>query len=563
MKFLFTLKSIGVSLNKIMEVNEIVVHTHKLSYTDFYTHITALTLHELFPSDCNTIFINLSITNNIMSSQSLCIVYIAGDVSSYRVVDYIFNGNTYTSFFSVHALWLALNPKKVIALVPDSLMRFECDDKEVSTTQAIEDTYKKLLSNKATNVSSLNSRFQISSFNQLLNYIKVEYIPNVGIGRTSVVNCQGQIIKQVDYRESRDPTFIYNVVYAILNKYHSEEGCEKFIVDLTHGTNVLVSTLLAAAAHFDDSDFYAAPIMGLPTNTQNIQVEIVELTNLVKALKDSLKIRLSIDKLDERYSVDYTKNLGSLNPNNFNQKHKNLIEKIKSTNINKVNNLLWYLRNGYVPKALESTDELSNYIENLQKDVKDLTQIYLNWNNPDNASFQNVRYILLPNFYSTLKVRELIDSIKGKNDIESMKNILDKYKEVEYYDKALSLARELPVVECLDKKGGGTIDDDDKNYKKCQKSVDNYIKERHNRIMTFRNYLMHSGLSTDLKIKVKDGKLGPNTAGNNFPDKNRISNYVRNELKKDVEDVINNCCAKNSIYIKITKFLSALKKSAS
>ncbi|AHC52596.1 hypothetical protein SUSAZ_08975 [Sulfolobus acidocaldarius SUSAZ] len=57
-----------------------------------------------------------------MSSQRTCLIYVAGDVTNYSVVDYKFKGTSYRTFFSAHALWQALNPREVIALSPDSLI---------------------------------------------------------------------------------------------------------------------------------------------------------------------------------------------------------------------------------------------------------------------------------------------------------------------------------------------------------------------------------------------------------------------------------------------------------
>ncbi|MCY0860781.1 MAG: hypothetical protein OWQ54_10205 [Sulfolobaceae archaeon] len=459
-----------------------------------------------------------------MTSQKTCLFYIAGDITRYSLVDYKFGGNTYKSFFSAHALWCALNPDKVVALLPDSLITTDCSD----SVNVIKNAYKEMLREKAKQL-----QFSPSSFNDFLNKLEIEYIPNVGIANNSMVaDCQGNL-KTDDQGKyitkpnstSRSPTFIYNTIYAIMNKYSKE--FEEFVIDLTHGTNVLISALLTASAMFR-ARLYAAPIMGPPNGV----VEIVELTDLVEAMKDSLKISLSIEKLDERHLVDYTLRLKSLNPTQFGNE-KDLINRIKSTDLNKVSDFLWNLRNGFVVNALKSMNDLQQYLSMLKSDVSSLSKIYEEWYKYVGTAFQNNNQIILSNFYSTLNIEGTIDSLKGSDDIKTMLKILGKYIDVDYYDKALSLGRELPVAECLSNHGGGKFDDNDINYKNCSELVTTYITLNHSELLTYRNHLMHSGLSEDLKVEVKDRKVQQRV---NINRKN-IINYVKGELKNDIEIV--------------------------
>ncbi|MCY0860607.1 MAG: hypothetical protein OWQ54_09280 [Sulfolobaceae archaeon] len=465
-----------------------------------------------------------------MDHQKSCLIYIAGDVTNYSLVNYSLDGKNYDSFFSAHALWDALKTDKAVALLPDSLITTETKCKD--DVEVLKKAYKNMLRDRASQLQS-NS----PTFDQFLNELEVEYIPNVGVGNSKVTDCNENLVteekggerryKTVPYTKSRSPTFIYNTIYAVLNKY--SRNYEKFIIDLTHGTNVLVSALLAVSTQFD-AEVYAAPIMGAPSGT----VEIVKLNDIIEAMKDALKINLSIEKLDERYLVDYTRKLRDLIPSNFDN-YKDLIGRIKSTDLNKVNDFLWNLRNGFVVKSLDSMKILQQYLQQLESDVSSLSKIYEEWYNKANNAFQKDNKIVLSNFISTLKVKDVINYLNpGSDDVEKMLRILDKYIDVEYYDKALSLGRELPVAECMSNHGGGKFDDNDRIYKNCDDFVTNYLKSKHSELLQYRNYLMHSGLSIDLKVEVtKDRRI---TQGVNI-DKSNIINYVKGSLKHHVEDV--------------------------
>ncbi|QKR00757.1 hypothetical protein GWK48_10475 [Metallosphaera tengchongensis] len=461
-------------------------------------------------------------------SNRACLTYVAGDVTSYQVVKYSFQGKDYTSFFSAHALWSALDPEETVALLPDSLISANCDNKEV-----VKKAYKDMLTTRAHELQQKQGFDPVSTkFNEFLDGMKVEYIPNVGVGSGMVADCEGNLSRDKDgrpirqpYSSSRDPTFIYNAVFAVLHRYHSE-GCGKFIVDLTHGTNVLVSALLASSALFE-SDIYAAPVMGSPSGV----VEIVGLSNIVEAMKDSLKIGLSIEMMDERYSVDYTGRLRDLNPTEFGRSRE-LVNRVKRVDLNKVNDFLWNMRNGFVVNGIASMRDLQQYIPQLRQDFLSLRDLYLTWYNAE-PRFQKESRIVLSNFSSTLGIEGVLNSLLGKDDIETLFKALEKYIEVEYYDKALSLARELPVAECLSNHGGGTFDDNDRMYRLCEDLVGSYIELNNSDFQKFRNLLMHSGLSKDLRVKVDKRGVTPTQNIN----RRTIVDYVKGKLKDHAEGV--------------------------
>ncbi|WOE50396.1 TM1812 family CRISPR-associated protein [Sulfuracidifex metallicus] len=76
-----------------------------------------------------------------------------------------------------------------------------------------------------------------------------------------MVNNDSRIIKR-PYKREGNPTFVFNVIYSVLKELESN-GCDEFLVDITHGTNVLVSITLSVGSLFN-SRFFSAPVIGNP-----------------------------------------------------------------------------------------------------------------------------------------------------------------------------------------------------------------------------------------------------------------------------------------------------------
>lgn len=440
---------------------------------------------------------------------------------SYTPTNYEFEGKEFNTFFSAHALVKLLSPQKIVALLPDSLIVH--DNITAKNLDILIKGYKNMILIRSNQLPiDENLRKDIEDF---VNRIEVRIVPNVGSGQAYYVDNEGNLIKAEDqkykrspYYSERSPVFIFNVVYSIFNEI--SKSCNEIIVDLTHGTNVLVSVTMAVGSLFN-SRFVAAPVMGPPGQ----KVSIVDLTEVVKAMKDSLAITYSIEKVDERYFRDYSATLRSLNPNEF-KEMKGLIERIKSKDPNKVISLLKNLRNGFAIEGVRSMRDLESYINELEKDVNELSKAYSEWYNY--SYFEKENRIVLSHFYSTIKVRDLI--YRG-NDLEVLEKILDLYIKVGYYDKAISLARELPVAFCLNSRGGGIYSDCDKNYKECDEIVRNYLKE--SSILQFRNILMHGSLSKDVGTEVKEGRIKlKNEIG-----LSEIEKYITQNLEKDYQNV--------------------------
>jgi len=449
-----------------------------------------------------------------------CLIYVAGDVSNYELVDYIINdGNVrkkVKTFFAAHALHKVFSPEKVVALLPDSLI---VDDNK--NWESVKEAYKKLVTSRANDLGmDSQTKEELKTF---LGDLDVRPIPNVGVGSArkssggEIVLSNGKPVT-VQYQRSRTPSFIFNVIYSVFE----DLSCEKYLVDLTHGTNVLISAVLTAGSLFD-SRFFSAPIMGRPG--VQAEVEVVELTGLVEAMKNSMMISESIKNLDERYFRDFSDQLRKLIPNEF--KDKGLIERVKKADTNKVKDFLWNIRNGFTVKAVKSMADVRNHMDQIRKDVNTLRAYFLEWYDHEDL---DKKELVLSNLSSTLKVGDLIEP---GDDLTSMKSLLKLYVKASLYDKALSLARELPVAFCLKKGGGGKFADADNNYVQCDEEVTDAYEQKYSDVLKYRNVLMHGGLSKNLNVEVKsDGTVEAEEV-----EKRKIENLV-NELPNYVDYVI-------------------------
>ncbi|WP_338602954.1 TM1812 family CRISPR-associated protein [Sulfolobus tengchongensis] len=470
--------------------------------------------------------------------------YIAGDISNYSVITYRYNNDSQSTFFAAHALYKIFNTDKVVGLLPDSLISF---DQNKFTPDQLKEAYKQLIRDRA-NELKYNSH-EIEDF---LQKLEIYVIPNTGIGsaleleikednKAVIKRDENNRLKRTSYSENRNPVFIFNVIYSIFKKYH-DKGYE-IILDLTHGTNVLVGISLALASMFN-SKVYAAPVMG-PPGTQK-EVNIVELTDVIEAMRNSIMIEESIMNVDERYFVDYSSRLKQINPNDM-PEFSSILKNIKSHDPGMIKNFLAQLRNGLPVNAVKMLKNLEKNMDEFEDRVNALRDLYEEWYSHSKLSSFNS--ILLSNFYSALRVKDLMNSIKGNNDLESLNKIIDLYAKVKYYDKFLSLAREYPIAYCMKIKGGGAYETTNEEniekeqrankerstFEECKDKVDEMIAKKISDLIKYRNFIMHSGLSVDTKTQIKNNGEIDQLAKD--VDLTKIENSIKS-IREEVDAII-------------------------
>ncbi|ARM74576.1 TM1812 family CRISPR-associated protein [Acidianus manzaensis] len=459
--------------------------------------------------------------------------YIAGDVSNYNVITYKYSNQSEKTFFAAHALYKIFKPEKVVALLPDSLI--SSGDK--LDPGQLKDAYTQLIKERA---SKLNyNQEEIDAF---LRNLEAYVIPNTGIG--SAIKANGSNLEKskddkyarVPYSSNFSPVFIFNVIYSIFRKYR-DDGYD-IILDLTHGTNVLTSISLTVASMFN-AKVFAAPVMGSPGQQQ--EVNIVELTGVIEAMKDSIMTEESIKKVDERYFRDYSDKLKEIRPDKM-PEISDILGKIKSHDPGRIKNFLAELRNGFPVNAVKELKELEDEMTNFENRVMTLKDAYEKWYSYSKLS--EFTSILLSNFYSALTVKSLISRIKASNDLDSLRNIIDLYAEVKYYDKFLSLAREYPIAYCLKINGGGKFEDtEDKTkestlYGKCEERVNETITKKISDLIKYRNFIMHSGLSIDAKTQIDgNGNIKQSSQDVSLSNIEKSIEKIRKELNSIIQSM--------------------------
>ncbi|BCS94296.1 MAG: hypothetical protein MjAS7_2904 [Metallosphaera javensis (ex Sakai et al. 2022)] len=279
-----------------------------------------------------------------------------------------------------------------------------------------------------------------------------------------------------------------------------------------------------------NSKVYAAPVMG-PPGAQK-EVNIVELTDVIEAMRNSIMIEESIKNVDERYFVDYSSRLKQINPNDM-PEISSILKNIKSHDPGMIKNFLAQLRNGLPVNAIKMLKDLEKNINEFEDRVNNLRELYEEWYSHSKLSSFNT--ILLSNFYSALSVKDLMNKIKGNNDLESLNKIIDLYAKVKYYDKFLSLAREYPIAYCMKIKGGGAYEDTNKTLEECKAKVDEIITKKISELIKYRNFIMHSGLSVDTKTKITHNGEIDQLAKD--VDLTKIENSIKS-IRKKIDDTI-------------------------
>ncbi|MCY0850354.1 TM1812 family CRISPR-associated protein [Sulfuracidifex metallicus] len=128
-------------------------------------------------------------------------------------------------------------------------------------------------------------------------------------------------------------------------------------------------------------------------------------------------------------------------------------------------------------------------------------------------------------------IKQVISSLgmPEGDDVKKVEWLISQYIRAGYYDKAISLGRELPIVYCMAKRGYGKlqfIEGDKKSvYMTCRRAVRKVLREEYPDFLDLRNYIMHTGLSGSFDIELKDGYI--------YLDEKR-KNMIKEENVKDV-----------------------------
>jgi len=303
---------------------------------------------------------------------------------------------------------------------------------------------------------------------------------------------------------------VFDSVYRILATYAEQvKGSGSSIcVDVTHGTNLLVSATLLAASLIPivydvDVKVYAAPIMVRPGEAA--EVSVLELSDAVDAVKEVIAGALAWSKVDERLmNVGYYESMGS----RLGRKYRDVYGDIRSVLANGVK-LLWGLRSGQVPIAIDYVEMLRCRLDGAKSKLRDILSRELPL---DDQPHQDVwrEHCGEPPWATvasacTVLIDKLLRELSGHSNLERMVKALDKLLTVGYPDKVVCVGRELITLVYAWKTRKKDLQELKVGGKEWRDSEEKLGRRNRlfERVRILRNKLMHGRLSREENVVVK------------------------------------------------------------
>ncbi|ABO08704.1 TM1812 family CRISPR-associated protein [Pyrobaculum calidifontis] len=469
-----------------------------------------------------------------MGSGGGALVWLGGDVSQYRQVTYVVDGSEYRSFISAAALARAKSPAKLAVIVPETL--FEEGHCE---------SYRKLLEAKSRYggrrlFARESDSFEDAAVHELLRRgFDCYVVPHPGIASPLRLVEEGNEVR-VERGGAREfPSYGFNLVfssvYLILSKYAKDSG--RLYVDVTHGTNVLISaTLLAAAllpiAYDAEVEIYAAPVM--VRVEEGARVEFLRLDEATRAVGEVAAGGQAWKWLDERLlPVRYYREVGERLG-----KYRDVYSGVNAL-LKKGAQLLWALRSGQLVAARRLVEELGEELEEAEQKFSRLVSQELPLDDKPHEEWG--RHAGEPPWPPVTSIaltltKRAVSELRSGTNVEFVQKGLRLLAEREYADRALSIAREWAVALSLWRKGTrGEAKVGDSEWAKAEADL---VKRDpvFERVRQYRNRLMHGRLSRDdnarLKLSDRDIEVELPTG---LIDKEEL-NKLANELLKKLEE---------------------------
>ena len=368
--------------------------------------------------------------------MSRCLVWCGGDVSGYLPVEYVVNGVKVTSILAPAALNSKFDYDLLVVIVPSTLFtKDHCSN------------YELLLKAKSRFKGySMENSYEDANVHRLLEKgLSLFTVPHPGLARPLELSEKEGFVeirrgKQRKYECSFNTTL--NSTYRCLLEVCDDHDLKEVHFDLTHGTNVLVTALMLSGNILSvsrdlEARFWCAPILGRPEEKST--VEILDVTESSRVAKEILSGVIAWEKLDERilpvkYFIELGRRLGS--------KYKDVYGSLKGI-LSRSKELLWGLRSG---QATVVHGQLSNLkgdlkasrgrFEDLLKREYPLNEVEVPRERCEEPAWIPVADVVIS------RTSKLVDRIHGRDNIETVKNILELYDKVQLYDKVICIGRE-------------------------------------------------------------------------------------------------------------------------
>ena len=385
--------------------------------------------------------------------MSRVLVWCAGDVSAYERVRYVYEGfEPIRTFLAPAALnsWFKYDLR--VCFVPETL--FEEGHEEgyllllKGKAEAFEDGYVyqayrggRLLSEGDDPVRKLLSEKPICL-----------RVPHGGIARPLRVDVEVDVehkVKKIHIRSGdvrtfkRDFNVTFNYIYKHMLDIVREVKPVEMHVDLTHGTNVMVTALMLASQIISvvydvKVRYWSAPILGRPERDM-----IVRFLDVTQAYDIASKVHagaIAWKNIDERIlPVEDFAKLGKDLGAKYGSEYGNV-----KTILTKSRDILWYLRSGQGGILLDEIKKLKKCIEEYSGYFSKLVnREYPRKKLPKKEG--DIPWIPLVDAVLTLCRKHIVDELYPSREGDNYSfivNVLKLYNEVEYYDKAICLGRE-------------------------------------------------------------------------------------------------------------------------
>ncbi|MCE4601574.1 MAG: hypothetical protein F7C08_03205 [Desulfurococcales archaeon] len=456
-------------------------------------------------------------------TEKQVLIWMGGDVSGYELVTYRLGDKRGTSFLAAAALRALYNGNidRLIVIVPETLFE-DSHCKNYKLLLEAKSGYRGLRLAKRAPRGERDVTIVDSSVYELLEHgIECVTTPHPGVAGPLRLN-RGEDKVLVEYGESREShgTFnsLVNKVYLTFRQLVLEDY--NMVIDLTHGTNPLVSgALLAssmiAAVYEIPIRIYMAPIMGRPSRDTVVEfIDMTEASSMVNTIASGIN---AWKLMDERLlPIDDIARLGrSLGPR-YKKTYGDLKKAVEGSG-----NLLWTLRSGQIPLVPSSTATLRDTLSRAKNSFDEIVR-------DESAVREDTAWIPLADAAITLTSR-IVHELQATRNIDVMIAALKKLASSGMPDRVLGPARELAVVavlaanmgegtyrvgdqawegadrllrECAGQRRECNISDED-----CRRlGLDPEMLGDFERIRQIRNRLMHGRISRDDGAVIEVGK---------------------------------------------------------
>ncbi len=418
--------------------------------------------------------------------MSKILIWCAGDISRYELVNYVIDGRMFRSFLSPAALYEYVRPQYLMVFIPEILF-----DKEH------EEMYKVLIKAKAGFVNNGvryrlfidNKEYTINERVHMDDFIKdledsskttLVKIPHPGKASALSLLCMQitgneilYFIRHVNVSGSGNFNSIVNVMFHNIVSIVRKCNINEINVDLTHGTNIVVQALMLSVSIVKslfeniNINLWIAPIVPVSGEKEvyfeNIS-EILDTVNTIISISTATKL-LDERPLDNIITLfrSTRKKLGPMLRETFG---------LTETVLRKYRNVLWAFRSGQLITLPRYIKNLFDDWSNISKRIEKFIEKYLDnelWkvlNKSDKPLLPIIEYV-------ALNLEEVLNKLASDNPLKIVVKSIEEAYAKGHYIQVLLIIRELIILLILLWLSYRSV----KIYDKYWQDIDNILKD--------------------------------------------------------------------------------------